>query len=421
MEAPMKTSETGIARRIPLLHDAHTHPLLYAALIDSVDLDRVPGGAEEALTALRDSAGNRSTGWTIGHGWDPIRQPLTQSDLDAIDQPVVALHRSLHGLIVNRSGLPMLQALDPEAAASIRNDHWVEANLRRVLNLFIAPNSSVERLVGFHQWLAATGGVWSVDEMLLVSPGELALYEAAGLRDRCRFWAAPSMYAELSTEQRSQVHGLKVFADGAIGQHTAALHRPYRDRNPEERGLLLLTAEAVASEIDRAVAFDKPLAIHAIGDRAIDAVIAGAERVREHGRPPRVRIEHAQLISEPAAHRAKALGLHLCLQPNFSADSSTYRDRLPAGLDAANNPFRMLMDRAGFCPGVDLFLGSDGMPHGVEAALQAALFPPLASQRLTLDEFVAGYCLPDLTHGWIDVEIDWTASRCTCRPNLARR
>ena len=264
----METPDNRISRRLPLLHDGHTHPLLYAALIDSVDLDRVPGGAEEALTALQDSAGNRPTGWTIGHGWDPIRQPLTQSDVDAIDQPVVALHRSLHGLIVNRSGLPMLQALDPEAAASIRNDHWVEANLRRVLNLFIAPNSSVERLVGFHRWLAAAAGVWSVDEMLLVSPEELALYDAAGLSDRSRFWAAPSVYEGLRPEQQGRVHGLKIFADGALGQHTAALHRPYRDRDPEARGLLLLTADALAYEIDRATGFGKPLAIHAIGDRA---------------------------------------------------------------------------------------------------------------------------------------------------------
>jgi hypothetical protein len=38
--------------------------------------------------------------------------------------------------------------------------------------------------------------------------------------------------------------------------------------------------------------------------------------------------------------------------------------------------------------------------------LNAALFPPLASQVLTLDEFVAGYCLPDEHQGYINVDID---------------
>ena len=68
----------------------------------------------------------------------------------------------------------------------------------------------------------------------------------------------------------------------------------------------------------------------------------------------------------------------------------------------------MLIDEVGFVLGEDLILGSDGMPHGAATALQTSLFPPVPGQRLTLDEFVAGYCLPwgDLSHGSIDVMID---------------
>ncbi len=46
------------------------------------------------------------------------------------------------------------------------------------------------------------------------------------------------------------------------------------------------------------------------------------------------------------------------------------------------------------------------MPHGAQFALQMALFPPLPTQTLTLEEFVAGYCMPDFTHGSIELEID---------------
>ena len=66
----------------------------------------------------------------------------------------------------------------------------------------------------------------------------------------------------------------------------------------------------------------------------------------------------------------------------------------------------MLIDEVGFVPGEDLVFGSDGMPHGAEYALQMALFPPMPSQKLALDEFVAGYAHTDLTAGWIEVEID---------------
>jgi len=51
----------------------------------------------------------------------------------------------------------------------------------------------------------------------------------------------------------------------------------------------------------------------------------------------------------------------------------------------------MLIDEAGFVPGVDLLFGSDGMPHGPEYALRWSLFPDYEEQRLSIKEFEAGY------------------------------
>ena len=101
------------------------------------------------------------------------------------------------------------------------------------------------------------------------------------------------------------------------------------------------------------------------------------------------------------------------MQPNFSVDSVLYRDRLNSQQIQNNNPFRMIIDEAGFEPGKDLILGSDGMPHGAQYALQSSLFPPQSGQVLTLDEFVAGYAMPDLRHGTIEIEIDDAASKVT--------
>ena len=92
------------------------------------------------------------------------------------------------------------------------------------------------------------------------------------------------------------------------------------------------------------------------------------------------------------------------MQPNFNSDSKHYVDRLPPELLASNNPFRMLIDDCGFKPGVDLILGSDGMPHGVKPALKESLFPTFDSQKLTLDEFEKGYCGAD--HQAIEIELD---------------
>jgi predicted amidohydrolase YtcJ len=159
--------------------------------------------------------------------------------------------------------------------------------------------------------------------------------------------------------------------------------------------------------IHRFCEIGKPLAVHAIGDRAVRQtirVVAAVTRTVQNRLP--LRMEHCQLIDFESAKRAKDLGIVLSMQPNFSVDSVDYRDRLNDEQCLKNNPLRMLIDRAGFIPGEDLLFGSDGMPHGVEPALQMSLFPPVASQRLTMDEFVAGYCLPDTSKGSIEITID---------------
>ena len=85
---------------------------------------------------------------------------------------------------------------------------------------------------------------------------------------------------------------------------------------------------------------------------------------------------------------------------------SQKKDRISESYCLQNNPFRMLIDNAGFIPGNDLVFGSDGIPHGIDYALTMSLFPPLQTQKLTLDEFVAGYCMEDMENGFIDISTD---------------
>jgi predicted amidohydrolase YtcJ len=149
------------------------------------------------------------------------------------------------------------------------------------------------------------------------------------------------------------------------------------------------------------------VAIHAIGEMATSQVVGTIGKLKENGiRFSSVRMEHCQFIHKRTACQAKELGMLLSMQPNFSTDSIIYRDRLLPRYLENNNPFRMLIDKAGFVPGEDLIFGSDGMPPGAEAALKDSLFPPLPQQKLTIEEFTAGYCMPDKTHGCIELEMD---------------
>lgn len=387
---------------LPLLRDSHTHPLLYAAFLDGIDLGANPTETrEQAIARIRAAAEPGGAGWTIAYGWNSGRYPLFQKDFDDLP-PLVVLNLSLHGLIVNAAGLAVLAERDPAIAGKLSNQAWVEQNLRSILNVFVRGGGTPQRLRRFFDWLLAEHGVYHAEEMLLADEQEIRLFEEAGLADRTRFWAAPEDYDKFPVSLRKKIHGVKLFADGALGTWSAALHQPYR--NSTDCGLLMNEQSDLNRMLDRYFAAEVPVAVHAIGDRALEQVVRAAEALG--GPCCEMRVEHAQFISHGIAKRAKAMGIRLCMQPNFSGDSIHYADRLPAGYPQRNNPFRMLIDHVGYVPGEDLLLGSDGMPHGFREALRQSLFAPCLGQTLTLKEFAAGYCSPDLEAGHIEVEID---------------
>jgi predicted amidohydrolase YtcJ len=416
--------------RIPLLRDRHTHPFLYAALAEGVHLGEAAAEAasgeaapdpearrRRALEAIRERATAAVGDWTIAQGWNSGQYALAAADFADLP-PVVVFNVSLHGILVNAAGRDLLGRDDPELAAGLDDQEWIERHLLRVLNGFATAGATPERLARFHERLLTDHGVWFAEEMLLVGAIELRMYDEAGLTGRTRFWAAPDTFERLSPADRDRVHGIKLFTDGALGARTAALAVPYRGGGG--RGLLLYDDVNLEAALRGALAHDKPVAIHAIGDRAIDQFVRVARGIGApaHGR---IRLEHAQFISEETARRAKDLGIALCMQPNFSDDSVDYAERLPAGYAERNNPFRMLIDRVGFVPGEDLLLGSDGMPHGWRTGLTQALFPGGGheGQRLRVEEFVAGYCRGDDDIGWIEARIDSDARRVTGRVVLA--
>lgn len=408
---------TSESFRIPLLHDHHTHPLLYAAFMDGIDLNQASTETrEQAINRIRDQARTTQQGWTIAYGWNSGRYALSKEEFDDLP-PLVILNLSLHGLIVNDAGQELLQRSDPVAAANLTDQDWYERNLRRVLNVFANEGASAERLARFFRRLLVEQGIYHAEELLLVDENEIRLFEEAELLGRTRFWVSPDQYEKLSPHARGQIHGIKLFTDGAFGAWTAALHHPYRGST--DTGMLLYERNELESLLARYLGMGKPMALHAIGDRAIDQVVSTVENVG-HPDETEIRIEHAQLISESTARRAKALGIQLSMQPNFSDDSIHYTDRLPDEYLESNNPFRMLIDRVGYVPGIDLFFGSDGMPHGIGDGLRQSLFPPYAGQTLTIEEFVAGYGMRDRGVGHIEVQIDPRERRVTYQVVLER-
>lgn len=389
---------------IPLLKDHHSHPLFYSAFNHAISLNAVQS-KQEAEDILRQSFEQQNGGLTVVHGWRSNHYHWSPAELEPLP-PLAVFNVSLHSLMINRGGMNFLRKKYGDTVNQVADPVWYENNLRVVLNWFANLYASRESLSDFFVQLRDLG-IHYLEEMLLVDGNEIQIFDDCNLLDRTQFWSAPDTFNSLSPEAKTQVHGLKLFTDGAIGSESAAIQRPFLTGKGTNRGMLIYSDSELASAIDKCLETEKSLAIHAIGDRAIEQTVSTLKQLTTRlSRAPEIRIEHAQLITEEQANAAIELGIKLCMQPNFSSDSSNYADRLDREYCTGNNPFRMLIDKVGYTPGENLLLGSDGMPHGIQSAAHHSFFPKIPSQQISIPEFVAAYCLDHLSPGFINLKID---------------
>jgi predicted amidohydrolase YtcJ len=151
-----------------------------------------------------------------------------------------------------------------------------------------------------------------------------------------------------------EVIGVKFYADGWLRPRTCALCAPFAD-GPRDRGILFLESEALAL---RAAPFAEQgwqIATHAIGDRAIEAVLDAYERI--WGSDCRVtapRIEHAQVLAPDLIARMAAMGVVACIQPGFAQADS--QDALEALGERARDAYSW---DALLAAGVRVISGSD--------------------------------------------------------------
>lgn len=121
-----------------------------------------------------------------------------------------------------------------------------------------------------------------------------------------------------------EVVGVKFYADGWLGPRTCATAHPFEDR-PGDTGLLFLSADELARRAGPFADAGWTVATHAIGDRAIETVLDGYEKVYGDAcRQAAPRIEHAQVLRPDLVSRMAAMGVVVCIQPGFAvSDAAT--------------------------------------------------------------------------------------------------
>jgi hypothetical protein len=155
--------------------------------------------------------------------------------------------------------------------------------------------------------------------------------------------------------------GGDLFADGALGAHTAHLRDRYRDH--DGHGTAYLTSEQVRDHLLDCHEVGVQGGFHAIGDAALATVLTGfaaaATRLGvERLRVARHRIEHAELLDRHMIAAMVEYGVVASVQPAFDrlwgGEQQMYARRLGTGRALAANPLGAMHS-----VGVSLAFGSD--------------------------------------------------------------
>ncbi|MEU5322427.1 amidohydrolase [Streptomyces sp. NPDC021056] len=378
----------------PAFTDAHVHTTSTGLALTGLDLSDAPS-LEAALARVRDFAGSRPDDRVLlGHGWDAARwpggRPPTRAELDEATggRPLYLSRIDVHSAVVTTALLDMTSLGRPDGPLTADAHHAVRATA-------LAAITPAQRVEAQRTALAraASLGIGSVHEC--AGPEISSEDDFTGLLRLAAEEAGPRVvgyWAEQDVDKARELGALgaagDLFVDGALGSHTACLHRPYTD--VEHTGTAYLDAAAVAAHVVACTEAGLQAGFHAIGDAAVTSVVEGMRAAAEkvglaRVRGARHRVEHAEMLTPETIAAFADLGLTASVQPAFDAlwggEDGMYAQRLGVERARALNPFAALLKA-----GVPLAFGSDSpvTPLDPWGTVRAAAFHRTPGHRVSV-------------------------------------
>lgn len=194
--------------------------------------------------------------------------------------------------------------------------------------------------------------------------------------------------------------GLKGFADGSLGSHTAWMLKPFTDA-PKDTGLQVTPPELLYEWAKGADQAGLQVMVHAIGTKANRSMLDIYERIeKENGkRDRRFRIEHAQHLTPEDIPRFGELDVIASAQPYHAIDDGRWAERI-IGHERAKStyPFRTLLDtHARLAFGSDWDVAPPTPIEGIYAAVTRRTLDDknpdgwIPEQKITVDEALSAY------------------------------
>jgi predicted amidohydrolase YtcJ len=328
---------------VPGFVDAHIHFGSFALGRQQVDLDGA-ASLEAGLHHIRQFAtALPPQRWLRGRGWDRNRwgRVPTAADLDQATGPRPAALSShdghslwLNSAAISAVGLTAETATPPggviERDATGQPTGVLFENAQDLVRRRIPEPSETELTEAIRRALpiAAAAGLTGIHNLedeyslaalrTLEASDELTVRVYHGVRRGLLRRAGDPGLRTGAGSDKLRIGPVKLFSDGALGSRTAHLLEPYEGAVDSYRGVPTLQPDEIVADMCAAAEAGLDVAVHAIGDAAVRAVLDAVETARQSESrfaARMVRIEHAQLVHPDDVPRFARLGVVASMQP----------------------------------------------------------------------------------------------------------
>jgi len=416
---------------LPGINDAHTHLIELGKSLVRLNLKDVATGQEAVERVKQRISSAAPNEWILGWGWDEGKWASHYPDNQALsdvspNNPVYLVGLHTFAAWANKRALQLVgitkDTKDPPNGRILRDEKTGEPtgillnHAQDLVETQIPPMTleQTKQALEVAAQECVRYGLTSVQEAK-VSPlmvdafRELIRENRLPLRVYAMLDGAdPALVSqwlqrgpEIDPNHRLTIRAFKLFADGALGSRGAALLEPYSD-SPQSKGTFTTPEPEVYNLSRKSLQRGFQVCTHAIGDAAnrivLDAYAHALSDVPQ-AHDPRLRIEHAQVLSSEDIPRFAKLGIIPSMQPvHATSDMGWAEQRLGPQRIKGAYAWRSLLQTGVHLPLSSDFPGETLNPfYGIYAAItrqDPQGNPPggwYPEQRLTLEEALRGY------------------------------
>lgn len=382
---------------LPGFNDSHMHFIHYAKSKQSINLSgskSISEIKERMKEGIQKRSLNSST-WLEGEGWnhdyfsDEIRFP-NKFDLDDItgEIPILIMRTCFHIGVLNSAGLEAMginkytagkynnqvELLPDGEPNGVIKEHLLDYVKSKISTLDLATLKTIITKTQYEAFAQGLTSIQSDDVGYTPNSNYDLLFNAfremdeAGdlhirIGEQCLL---PEMsvlriffdkkYSYGYGNDRYRISCVKILSDGSLGARTAALRNTYAD-DPNTSGLAIYTQDELNELVLYSHSHDCPVAIHAIGDRAIEMSLDAIEYAKksDSSHNPRHGIVHCQITDKILLERFRELDVLAFIQPIFiDNDMNIVTNRVGSKLASTSYAWKTMLDN-----GIHASFGTD--------------------------------------------------------------